>query len=199
MNALAQSGILIAALVIGWLIKSFMPSYFSEKGKNVATKEDIEEITKKIEGVKSAIGSRLHTYQVRYEHEFKILLELSEKLVAARDAAQSLRPESGYGDIKDPEVKKKRMTRYIETSRDLYQFMESRQPFFPEKIHETVKAHNDAAWKEFVEFKNREPEESPKYWENAERNGAVIGAIAGAVQLQIRERIARWEAFEPGP
>lgn len=38
----------IALGVILLLVRSFVPSYFREKGKNVATKEDIEEITRKI-------------------------------------------------------------------------------------------------------------------------------------------------------
>jgi hypothetical protein len=52
--------------------------------------------------------------------------------------------------------------------------VESRQPLFPEEIYNTVKVHNDVAWKEFVEFKNRDPDESPKYWENAINNGVHI-------------------------
>lgn len=46
-------GWLAAGLAIGWFIKEYFPSYMKEKGKNLATKEDIEEITKKIESVKS--------------------------------------------------------------------------------------------------------------------------------------------------
>ena len=36
-----------------FLFKSLLPSYFSQKGKNLATKEDIEEITGKIESIKA--------------------------------------------------------------------------------------------------------------------------------------------------
>lgn len=42
--------------IIGYLIiKKLLPSYFSEKGKNLATKEDIEEITEKIKSVETKI------------------------------------------------------------------------------------------------------------------------------------------------
>lgn len=44
---------LITAILISLLLNKFLPSYFSEKGKNIATKEDIEQITQKIENVKS--------------------------------------------------------------------------------------------------------------------------------------------------
>ena len=195
MQLLANAG----SLVVGWFIGSFFPSYFSEKGKNLATKEDIGKITTKIEEVKAALGSRLHIHQVRYEHEFKILLELSQKLVAARDAAQGLRPESGYGDINEPDEKKARMKRYFDASREFYIFMEGTQPFFPEGIYDTIKAFNNVAWKEFVQFKNRSPNEGPDYWDNALMNGAEIGDLASHVLLQIRDRARRWEQFDPGP
>jgi hypothetical protein len=54
-------------------------------------------------------------------------------------------------------------------------------------------------WREFVEFKNRQPDESHKYWDNALKNGAEIGQISAAGLLQIRERVRRWEEFDPAP
>ncbi|MFA7380040.1 MAG: hypothetical protein WC150_06225 [Bacteroidia bacterium] len=44
--------ILIGLGVIYLTAKNLLPSYFSEKGKNIATKEDIEEITSLVESVK---------------------------------------------------------------------------------------------------------------------------------------------------
>jgi hypothetical protein len=199
LDTAAQLLSLAAAAAVGWLLKSFMPSYFSEKGKNLATKEDVGEITRRIEEVKAAIGSRIHVYQVRYEHEFKILLELSEKLVAVRDAAQGLRPEASYEDINDPEVKKARMAKYIEAARELYLFVETRQPFFPEQIYQAIKVLDQVSWREFVAFKIRKPDEGLMYWDSALKNGAEIGKIASAGLLLIRDRIQRWEAFDPAP
>ncbi len=43
----------VAGVVVFLLVKYFLPGYLSEKGKNLATKEDIVEITNKIEEVKS--------------------------------------------------------------------------------------------------------------------------------------------------
>lgn len=195
LNVAAAVGLVVA----GWFIRSYFPAYLSEKGKNLATKEDVAEITSKIEQVKAAVGTRLHIHQVRFEHEFKILGELSERLVAVRDAATGLRPEMSYDDASDPEVKKKRMGRYIDAARELYTFVETRQPFFPETIYHTLKQLDQATWKEFVEFKNRSPDESPKYWDNALKNGAEIGTLAAQALLLIRDRASRWEKFDPAP
>ena len=44
---------IVAGIVVFFLIKYFLPGYLSEKGKNLATREDIVEITDKIEEVKA--------------------------------------------------------------------------------------------------------------------------------------------------
>lgn len=49
---------IVITLVLFFLIKNYFPAYFTEKGKNVATKEDIEEITEKIKTVESKINIR---------------------------------------------------------------------------------------------------------------------------------------------
>jgi hypothetical protein len=197
MNELVTAGGIIALAGVG--LGLFLRSYLGEKGKNLATKEDIGDITKKIEEVKAVLGSRLHIHRVRYEHEFKILLELTEKLVAVRDAATGLRPEVGYGDINDPDVKKARAASYIEAARELYIYVETRQPFFPDDLYLTMKAFDRATWKEFVQFKHQTPDDVAQYWDNALENGAVIGTLASAALVKIRERVCKWEAFDPGP
>ena len=44
-------GAVVTAGVAFLVLKFYLSSYLSEKGKNLATREDIEEITDKIEGV----------------------------------------------------------------------------------------------------------------------------------------------------
>lgn len=44
--------IYLGAVGTSLLLSKFLPSYMSEKAKNLATKEDIEEITKKVENIK---------------------------------------------------------------------------------------------------------------------------------------------------
>lgn len=49
--------LILVAFVIGYfMVKNLLPSYFSEKGKNIATKEDIEDITEKVKTVESSIN-----------------------------------------------------------------------------------------------------------------------------------------------
>lgn len=48
-------------IILYFTIKNLLPSYFNEKGKNIATKEDISEITKLVEQVK-------HSFTKETEH-----------------------------------------------------------------------------------------------------------------------------------
>ncbi|AGR77093.1 hypothetical protein A7H1H_0784 [Aliarcobacter butzleri 7h1h] len=44
--------VVFVSVIISLILNKYLPSYFGEKGKNLATKEDIEEITSKVEKVK---------------------------------------------------------------------------------------------------------------------------------------------------
>ncbi len=63
------SGAIIGAGIIFFLIKSYIPSYLKEKGKNLATKEDIAAITDEIEGVKIGYASVLE--ELKSDHQLK--------------------------------------------------------------------------------------------------------------------------------
>lgn len=78
--------ILIAVYVFYRLIKNYVPSYFDEKGKNLATKQDIAEITRKTEEVQKEFkeGFELFSSDVRFKYDFfyKQYSELYCKLYA---------------------------------------------------------------------------------------------------------------------
>lgn len=62
---------LLAIGVALLLWRSFFPSYLSEKGKNLATKEDIAGITRQVEDVKELYSTRLK----ELEHQNALVLE----------------------------------------------------------------------------------------------------------------------------
>ena len=74
------------SLLLFFLLKNYLPSYFNEKGKNLATKEDIGIITKTVEDIKldnssqleilkSQLGFVSKTQQVIYDDERKAIIE----------------------------------------------------------------------------------------------------------------------------
>src|ERR1700752_1622843 len=66
--------ILEIILILFGCYLAFGKSYFTEKGKNLATKEDIEDITKKVEGIKTEFikeTEKLKT-DLQFEHHIKV-------------------------------------------------------------------------------------------------------------------------------
>jgi hypothetical protein len=73
-------GGIVAGGIVFYLLKSFIPSYISEKGKNLATREDIAKITNEIEGVKSQYAILLQRQSRIHEHQVEILAKLYKSL-----------------------------------------------------------------------------------------------------------------------
>ena len=199
---------------LGLLVRHYLAPRPAEQGNPLATKEDIAEITRRLEGAKAesartlesvhaAIGSSLGTHQCRYQREYDVLLQLSEKVVELRDATVTLRPESEYvnPDESDDERTRRQLQRYTAASRDLYQFYETRQPFFPESMLGALRTLDQAAWHEVIQDRHRSPRGEGfdlNYWENAAANSARIQAAADLVLAAIRARVQLWDKFDPG-
>jgi hypothetical protein len=82
-NLIAALPIALVAIPAGWL-GSLINSYFNEKGKNVATKEDIEEITEKIEFVKNRfekISRKSDAFIERQLIAFDTITQLINKII----------------------------------------------------------------------------------------------------------------------
>jgi len=196
-----------------YFVKNYFPSYLKKKAENLATKEDVGEITKSVEAIKheystdleslkAVIGSKLYIHQTRYQNEFNILIDLSEKLIELRDSSLGLRPVADYVDPNEPEEekKKRRLNRYHDAAMALYRVYETRQPFYPDKIYDGIKELDKVVWKEVVQYKNRSDKEGrgfdPEYWDKAEANSEEISKVADNVINLIRNRVKSWETFE---
>ncbi len=64
--------IIIGNVIAFLIIRNYLPSYLSKKAENLATKEDIAEITKKVEEVKIEFASQAHTLIKKRETYEKI-------------------------------------------------------------------------------------------------------------------------------
>ncbi len=66
--------ILILAIEVigGWFLKNYFPSYMDEKGKNLATKEDVEEITALTEEVQREFKENFELFSadLKFKNEF---------------------------------------------------------------------------------------------------------------------------------
>jgi hypothetical protein len=65
-ETILNNAILLGAVILGFFLRNYFGSYVSEKGKNLATKEDVTQITQQIESVKASI----HTLtQIKTDYE----------------------------------------------------------------------------------------------------------------------------------
>jgi len=80
-HLLIELSILAVVVLLYFTIKNFIPSYFNEKGKNIATKEDIEEITRKVENIKLEISNLHFQKNDLLEKRKAALLEFFEQYV----------------------------------------------------------------------------------------------------------------------
>jgi hypothetical protein len=84
----------VTVLTIGWLLKSYFPSYFAEKGKNLATKEDFGKITAEVERVRLVYAKDLENtkndLQERLEaikHRLTLTAEASKQYQSIKNQA----------------------------------------------------------------------------------------------------------------
>lgn len=195
----------------GLLLGKFLPSYFSKKGENLATKEDISEITDKIESVKheyagnlesakAELSAKLNTHGFRYENEYNILSELTGLLVDVRDASVNLRPIMDFKDPNksDEDIKRERLQRLFDARKALYFAREKKRPFFPDDIYKSILAIDKIAQTESNKYQYQCPLEGGsfmKYWDEAEENqNKLITSTESAMEI-IRSRVNEWESL----
>ncbi|MBT2333649.1 hypothetical protein J7E49_06990 [Variovorax paradoxus] len=79
----AGAGGLVSGAIVWLIVRHHLASYLTEKGKNLATKEDVAEITREVEGVK--IGYAMISEHFKAEHQLRIAA-LDKRLQAAQEA-----------------------------------------------------------------------------------------------------------------
>jgi hypothetical protein len=206
--------LMLVGVLCVFVFRNFLFSYGSEKGKNLATKEDVGEITNRIETVKfeharqleaarAELSSQINTHGFRYEKEYEVLSELSSLLVDVRDASISFRPVMDFIDPSktEEERKKERLTRYYDALRALYYVREKKRPFFPEDIYQSIQMIEKETRSESIEYEYREPshcERPMDYWDDARKSQARITELAENAMKKIRERVNKWESLSDG-
>jgi len=194
------------------LLILFFQSYVSQKGKNFATKEDISEITEKIEEVKhdyakqlestrAGLSSLINIHSFRYEREFDILLKLSDKLVECKEAVMVLRPIIDYLplDKSKDEVDQERLNDFADKFTDLRMFMEKRRAFYPRMIYDQLQSIVDLALKEGLSSKYKHEAGntySKEYWKEARKNQNDISTSILKALESIRSRVNEWDDLQ---
>jgi hypothetical protein len=179
-----------------WLI-----SYFREKGKNLATKEDISEITTKVESIKAGLGAKQYFSQIRYERELKVYEELWPKLCDLESIVLSLRSGFGFSKGTDEEQEKiKQKQTFMEAHSSFLTAVSHSRPFYPSEVWEELNKLIKLCWGEAIEwglFSNlalmRERENREGYYEKAQNNADAIKTQIQTLCEVIRTRLSKFD------
>ncbi|MBN1929170.1 MAG: hypothetical protein JW764_06480 [Chlorobiaceae bacterium] len=88
--AIIEIATLVVGVVLGLLLRNFFPSYSKEKGKNLATKEDIQGITEKIESVKAEYAKSIEAVKTKLQLEAALTGAYQQKCLEALTAINEL-------------------------------------------------------------------------------------------------------------
>ncbi len=110
--------------IMGWLARSYLGSYTKKKGENLATKEDIGEITRTVEEIKSELATSMEfirwelnkkatIHRLAAEKEFEALSEIGKCLFELQESTEELRP-TGLRRIDPEESEEDTKTKYQE-------------------------------------------------------------------------------------
>lgn len=90
--SLNTMSMLLIGIIMGLFIKHFLPSYINKKGENLATKEDIEDITKKIESVKMSMELHKHEKINLFNQNQQVLLNFFDEVTSLLYESLSVNP-----------------------------------------------------------------------------------------------------------
>lgn len=175
---------------LGLFARKYLPAYTSEKGKNLATKEDIAEITRLLESAKAEITSRIGINQFRYEREFEMLAALSQHLSTVERA---LGPIVGVERVESPSSPSQNFDAFFDAASELHAFIAPRRAFLSRDVAAAVdtlsQRLNQHAWSALM----KAPGEVP-ITEIEE-----IQRVCAHVMETIGKRAREWEKFDaPG-
>jgi hypothetical protein len=185
----------------------FLSAYLTTKGKNLATKEDVGEITTKIEAtkaefterlavLKSELASRGYYSQIRYEREVKVFTELWPIIYKVSVALHKLMPHfSGdmERDLQDPTTKPLYQEFLIAHS-ELHDAVWNSRPFYPQEIWNELNALLNLFWDRVVGFKIKETNINRfSFWTTIKDNKDKIDVAIDRVCEAIRKRLTDFD------
>ena len=183
---------IVIAIILGLVIKSYLPSYFSKKGENLATKEDIREITEKVGEIRVEYAKRQYVSEKAFDKEFEVLSELWKALIELRYATLNLRPIFDTVDPNETEEQRKikRLNKFGESYNNFLLKIMQYQPFFPKEIFSALEEIRTVAYSEALDYEYSNPKSIQEYWDKAKANSDAILKGIDKVGELIRERIS---------
>ena len=163
--------LVLAALLVGALwLRSYLTTYLGEKGKNLATKEDIGALTHQVEAVKLQYQRAGVVHQAQFEAEFRIYQEIWEHLVDVQRTAMELRPmvDRGLAEGETAEQRKaERLQGFAQAFNGFTRTYWKRRPFYPDDVFRELNELTTLVRGEAIDYELMEPQLDRGYWHQA--------------------------------
>lgn len=129
--------IAIIGLAIIWIRKGSI-KYVEEKAKNLATKEDIGEITNTVEEVKKTHENYSHAWKEIFEKEYSILEGVWESAWKLQSTVRKLKPNTDFRDKNKSadQINRERWDDYFKAKNEYIDSIILTRPFIPPNIYE---------------------------------------------------------------
>jgi Txe/YoeB family toxin of Txe-Axe toxin-antitoxin module len=197
-------------LLIVCLGAIFLPSYLREKGKNLATKEDIGNITEQVERVKvdytaaierlrSDLSRTAYVHRVQFDLEIQSYREVWQKAINLRRTTHGLRPllDAAYAEGETEESRRKeRLDRYSKALDEFIITVDENKPFYVQGVFEKLNALSRLTYGEAVDYGFQRSDDA-EYWRRAGKNVEKINGLIDDICEAIRSRVSGLAVLEP--
>jgi hypothetical protein len=194
---------LIVGVGVGVLLTG-LRSYATEKGKNLATKADIAEITRQVEGVraeyidrverlKASLGETQTINRTQYELELTAYREVWQVLLPVHRAAAGLRPVLDFvpGPTETNDSRKKdRLEKFAETFNPFSEVVWKHRPFYPAAVFDELNELLRLMHSEALEYEIFDPTNTADYWPKAMASVKRIHEQVDKVCDTVRTRLS---------
>ena len=179
----------------------FLPSYLTQKGKNLASKEDLEKLTEQVEGVKAQYSADLERlrfelgraaliHKAQYETEFGAYKEIWPCLVEVQRTAAALRPMVDFSDAQDEVQRNRRMGEFGEAFNAMQNAIWKNKPFYSAAVHRELQELSRLAHGELIDYQHGDPHRDENYWQDMVKNIRAISTQINVVCEAIRQRVS---------
>jgi cytochrome c556 len=195
----------IALIVIAFFwARNFFRPYLVEKGKNLASKEDVEELTRKVEGIKTQylgdlerlrfeLGRASHIHKAQYETEVRVYGEIWPCLIDVQRTVAALRPMLDSSDAQAEAERSRRVKEFSETFNVMQNAVWKNKPFYSAEVHRELQKLSDLAIAELIDYQHGDPRSDENYWKDMIKNIRAISAQINVVCEAIRQRVSASE------
>ena len=176
--------LIIITQIITAGIGAFLGAYLSQKGKNLATKEDIDGITRRTEEIKTELANRSHFSRERYDREMEIYQKVWPKIM---DFFQAAYFSEGFDQTDQP-------NRYAEAFDNVKLVIRENIPFFAKEIQQELLSFQNLCidhrcYESLMRQRNLTPEEQ----EHCSGSSDRIKAQLDRVEHAIRNRLSKFD------